>query len=488
MRVVGLAAGMPAAAHAYRPEPRFDALGDAFFDVVEAADFPAHTLRWRDDRAAADVGLEHLDDPAWIDHFGRFQPLPQNLPAPLATRYHGHQFGHYNPRLGDGRGFLFAQLRDHRGRLLDLGTKGSGQTPWSRGGDGRLTLKGGVRELQAAALLEARGVDTCRIFSLVETGEDLYRNDEPSPTRSCVMVRLSHSHVRIGSFQRLAFFQQADEMRALVDYCCSWLHPDLAEVAGRPVALLRRVVERVAETCAGWMVAGFVHGVLNTDNINITGESFDYGPWRFMTAFDADMTAAYFDHGGRYRYRQQPAACKWALEQLARALSLIAPLADLASALDAFRPAFGEAFRLRFLARLGVGSAGEGADRTLLNAVYEAMDGLALSYDGFFHDWYGGMPSRARATQGPRARRYADARFQPVLTALEAHPPANPALLSHTVLQAPDPPGLERVASERAWDAIADHDDWQPLKAQVSAFHALAVLAETESSGAANAS
>ena len=483
--MVGLAADMPAAGPAYRPEPRFDALGDAFFDEVEAADFPAHTLRWRNHGAAGEVGLEHLEDQDWINHFGYFKPLPDNLPTPLATRYHGHQFGHYNPRLGDGRGFLFAQLRDHRDRLLDLGTKGSGQTPWSRGGDGRLTLKGGVRELQAAALLEARGVDTSRVFSLVETGEDLYRNDEPSPTRSCVMVRLSHSHVRIGSFQRLGFFQQADEMRALVDYCCTWLYPDLADAEGRPGALLRRVVERVAETCAGWMVAGFVHGVLNTDNINITGESFDYGPWRFMAAFDADMTAAYFDHGGRYRYRQQPAACMWALEQLARALSLVASLADLAPALDAFRPAFGAAFRVRFLARLGVRSAGEDVDRALLNAVFEVMDSLALSYDGFFHDWYGGLASRPRAMSGPRGRRYGDARFQPVMTALESHPAANPDRLMHPLLEAPEPLGLERVASERVWDAIAEHDDWQPLIEQVSAFRSLAELIERP--GAAHA-
>src|SRR4029079_4774809 len=132
-------------------------------------------------------------------------------------RYHGHQFRTYNPDLGDGRGFLFAQLRDDQERLLDLGTKGSGQTPWSRSGDGRLTLKGGMREVLATAMLEALGVPTSRSFSVTETGEPLQRNDEPSPTRSSVLVRLSHSHVRFGTFQRHAFHDRADHIGLLVD-------------------------------------------------------------------------------------------------------------------------------------------------------------------------------------------------------------------------------------------------------------------------------
>ncbi len=148
---------------------------------MEAADFPETRLRFRNDRAAASLGLDGLSDAEWVAHFGRFQPLEGSLKQPLALRYHGHQFRVYNPDIGDGRGFLFAQLRDDRGRLMDLGTKGSGQTPWSRFGDGRLTLKGGVREVLATEMLEALGVETSRSFSLVETGEALERGDEPSP-------------------------------------------------------------------------------------------------------------------------------------------------------------------------------------------------------------------------------------------------------------------------------------------------------------------
>ena len=177
-----------AAPHAYQPETLILSLGDAFYDPVTAADFPETTLRFRNDRAAAEVGLDTLDDAAWLAHFGGFRPLPATLQQPLALRYHGHQFRVYNPDLGDGRGFTFAQLRDRNGRLMDLGTKGSGQTPWSRAGDGRLTLKGGVREVLATEMLEALGVRTSRTFSLIETGEALERNDEPSPTLSLIHI------------------------------------------------------------------------------------------------------------------------------------------------------------------------------------------------------------------------------------------------------------------------------------------------------------
>ena len=157
---------MTAALTGYRPDPCFHLLGDNFCDSVTAARFPALRCRFRNERWASRVGLDTLSAEDWEAHFGCFMPLPNNLEQPLAMRYHGHQFDHYNPDLGDGRGFLFAQLRDDQNRLLDLGTKGSGPTPWSRSGDGRLTLKGGVREILATEMLEALGVNTSKSFSL----------------------------------------------------------------------------------------------------------------------------------------------------------------------------------------------------------------------------------------------------------------------------------------------------------------------------------
>src|SRR5690348_11078359 len=203
----------------YRPDPQIESLADWLGDEVEPARFPMHALRFRNDRWARAVGLDDLTDEQWIAHFGRFEPLPDNLPHPLALRYHGHQFRVYNPEIGDGRGFTFAQLRDSGDRLLDLGTKGSGLTPYSRTADGRLTLKGAVREILATEMLEALGVNTSKTFSVIETGEELVRGDEPSPTRSAVLVRLSHSHIRIGTFQRLAVLGEDEHMRQLIDYC-----------------------------------------------------------------------------------------------------------------------------------------------------------------------------------------------------------------------------------------------------------------------------
>ena len=294
----------------YHADPAILPLAPWLADEVTPADFPATTLRFRNDRAAATVGLGHLSDEQWVGHFGRFVALPENLPVPLALRYHGHQFRHYNPDIGDGRGFLFAQLRDGAGRLLDLGTKGSGRTPWSRDGDGRLTLKGAVREILATEMLEALGVNTSKTFSVIETGEELWRGDEPSPTRSAVLVRLSHGHIRIGTFQRLAALRRPEEMAQLVAYCLENfpgpLPPENAPGRDEPaVILLHQVVERLADLAASYMVAGFVHGVLNSDNMNISGESFDYGPWRWLPQWDPSFTAAYFDHSGLYCFARQ---------------------------------------------------------------------------------------------------------------------------------------------------------------------------------------
>jgi uncharacterized protein YdiU (UPF0061 family) len=180
---------------AYHPDPHFMALGADFADPVEPAAFPRADLRYRNNRAARSVGLDTLTDAEWIAAFARFEPLPDNQPQPLAMRYHGHQFRSYNPDLGDGRGFLFAQLREAgTGRLLDLATKGSGQTPWSRGADGRLTLKGGVREVLAPAMLEALGVPTSRAFSLIHPlGRAHPPGPQPRPFRDLPAPSLSGS-------------------------------------------------------------------------------------------------------------------------------------------------------------------------------------------------------------------------------------------------------------------------------------------------------
>lgn len=450
----------------YRPDPKLPALGAEFADPVAAANFPEAQLRFRNDAAAATVGLAGLTDEEWVAHFGRFQPLPGNLDPPLALRYHGHQFRVYNPDLGDGRGFLFAQLRETQtGRLLDLGTKGSGQTPWSRDGDGRLTLKGGVREVLATAMLEALGVPTSRSFSLIETGEALYRGDEPSPTRSSVLVRLSHSHVRFGSFQRHAFYEAADRLQVLTDHVVENYYPELRAVEDRPAALLRAVVGRAARLAARWMAAGFVHGVLNTDNMNITGESFDYGPYRFLPQSDPNFVAAYFDRSGLYSFGRQPEAVFWNLQQLAGCLSLIAESDPLVDALNAFGPSYRRELMTAMLARLGLEARSDDEDAALVQAAFTGMaeGGERLRWEPFFFDWFCGDAERALC--GVRGGLYAEPAFAEFRSRIADYAPAQAERLDHLYFAQPEPEELLYPEIEAIWAPIAASDDW-------SAFHA----------------
>jgi uncharacterized protein YdiU (UPF0061 family) len=463
---------------AYRPDPVFMRLGPDFADPVRPADFPQATLRFRNDRAAATVGLEGLDQAEWLNHFARFAALPDNQPGPLAMRYHGHQFRSYNPDLGDGRGFLFAQLREAgTGRLLDLATKGSGQTPWSRSGDGRLTLKGGVREILAATMLETLGVPTSRAFSLVETGEQLQRGDEPSPTRSAVLTRLSHSHIRFGSFQRQAFAERPDLITVLVDHAVETYYPQVADQPDRPKVLLEQAVAASARLLARWMAAGFVHGVLNTDNMVVTGESFDYGPWRFLPKNDPNFTAAYFDHSGLYSFGRQPEAVFWNLQQLAGCLALVTDQAGLIAALNGFSDLYRDALRAAVLDRLGLKSRSLEADIALVQAAFTALagGGEALRWEPFFFDWFGGEASQGRALAGPRAALYGQEAFVDFRRQLSAFETDRPERLEGPVFARPEPEELLIDEVEALWAPIAQADDWSALYAKLARLEAARV-------------
>ncbi len=459
----------------YRPDPAFERLnhegsGAPYFDRVEAATFPTHLLRYRNQRWAEKAGLGGLSDDQWIEHFGRFESLPENLSAPLAIRYHGHQFRSYNPEIGDGRGFLFAQLRDDQSRLLDLGTKGSGQTPYSRFGDGRLTLKGGVREILATEMLEALGVYTSKSFSLIETGEALERNDEPSPTRSAVLVRLSHSHVRFGAFQRLAFEKNEVAIAELVDYCIGHFYPELQGVSdeARVTAFFRAIVARTARLAAQWMAAGFVHGVLNTDNMNVTGESFDYGPWRFAPVADPHFTAAYFDQTGLYAFGRQAEAAAWNLAQFGGALSRIADADTLTEMLRHFGDDYERAMADEFFRRLGLKRTGED-DYAAVTALLRWMTASGAPFEQVFFDWFGGPASAKRAKKSRVAEIYDKDEFAPVRDALASASPVKRDGLDHAYFGARAPCTMLIDEVEAIWTAIAERDDWSLFEKKLAA-------------------
>lgn len=460
----------------YRPEAQFAALGPEFADAVAPAQFPTVILRWRDQRAAQGVGLGALSDGEWEGHFARFEPLPGGMREPLALRYHGHQFRVYNPDIGDGRGFLFAQLRDGAGRLLDLGTKGSGQTPFSRSGDGRLTLKGAVREVLAARMLEAQGVKTCKILSVFETGEALQRGDEPSPTRAAAMVRLQHSHIRIGMFQRHAFHDRPDLIETLIDHCAELYFPHLLplDTPARACGLLASALAANANLCAQWMAAGFVHGVLNTDNMTVTGESFDYGPWRFLPWSDPSFTAAYFDHQGLYCFGRQPQATGWNLAQLAACLDLVCPQEDLIAVLETYQHVYPAALRAAVFARLGLTPGPLEADLAFLSEMFAWMSESRVPWAQFFHDWFAGAASENRAALSPAGSFYG-APFAPIREALTARIPVAPQRLDAAVFQRPSPPDLTIDAVEALWAPIAAGDDWSLFDAKIAEIEDLRV-------------
>ena len=455
----------------YRPDPKILELGPDFYDVVEPARFPKCEPRFLNERWAERVGLE-LDAAAWKRHFWGFERLPDNLTECLALKYHGHQFRVYNPEIGDGRGFTFSQLRDDRDRLLDLGTKGSGQTPYSRHADGRLTLKGGVREILATEMLEALGVNTSKTLALFETGEPLERGDEPSPTRSSVLTRLSHGHIRIGTFQRLAFFGEDDNLRKLIRYSLEQLYAEApsADDAENALRLFDLVSQATATLAASYLAAGFVHGVLNSDNINITGESFDYGPWRFTPEWEPEFTAAYFDHYGLYAFGRQPEAIHWDLAQFAGCMSLVTEARPLSDLLGAWSGRFEEELVTQLLRRLGV-ARGEN-DRDFAAALIKALASREAPIDRIFFDWRGG--------RDPGAEAYPSDSFRALANSLEGH--ARP--LSHPYWSDDAPCSMHIDEVEAIWSAIAERDDWQPFDDKVKAVRRMGEAMEQDAPAA----
>ncbi len=448
-------------------------LGKDFYDVVKAAEFPLHRLRWRNDDLLPVLGLDpaQVTDDCFLEAFGRFQGVRPFL----ALRYHGYQFGAYNPQLGDGRGFLYGQVRGTDGELYDFGTKGSGRTPYSRTADGRLTLKGGVREVLAAEALHRLGVRTSRCLSLVETGEELWRGDEPSPTRSSVMVRFSRSHLRFGTFERLHWHGRGDLVRKLIDFTIAHYYPDLQDAEDRDARWFAAVVERTARLAAQWMVAGFCHGVLNTDNMSITGESFDYGPYAFIDRYDPHFTAAYFDYYGRYAYANQPEICYWNLEKLQIPLRMVVPDADLEAGLSGYAEWFKDEYRTRLVRRLGLAELEREEAEALLQLT---LTFLAIAPTVGYHEFF--IALRQQFEPGWRADAAAIfARPWPNLTDAQRDLLERwRSLYHHLLLRLPEsdlPAIAARLAEynpetillrpeiERVWKRIDRDDDWQPF-------------------------
>ncbi len=267
---------------------------------------------------------------------------------PLAQAYAGHQFGHFNPQLGDGRAILLGEVVTPGGHRRDLQLKGSGPTPWSRGGDGRAAVGPVLREYLVSEAMHALGIPTTRALAAVATGEEVFRE---IPVPGAVLTRVAASHLRVGTFQYFAARGDTEAVRTLVDHAIARHYPAARDARD----LLEQVMVRQAGLVAQWMLVGFIHGVMNTDNCAISGETIDYGPCAFMDAYDPNTVFSSIDHAGRYRYGQQPRIVHWNLARLAEALlPLLAEDTDQAVAIaQQVLAGFGDSFQAAWLGGLG---------------------------------------------------------------------------------------------------------------------------------------
>jgi uncharacterized protein YdiU (UPF0061 family) len=333
-------------------------LPERFYVKQGAAPVPAPTLLRANTALAIELGI----DPAWLETSEALDVFSGNGTAqgsePLAQAYAGHQFGGFSPQLGDGRALLLGEVVDQHGTRRDIQLKGSGRTPFSRGGDGKSALGPVIREYIVSEAMHALGVPTTRALAAVSTGEQVFRQE--GHIAGGVFTRVASSHIRVGTFQYFYGRNDADALRELADYTIARHYPDAAESEEPYVALLERVIEAQAKLIPQWMALGFIHGVMNTDNTAISGETIDFGPCAFMDDFHPKCVFSSIDRNGRYAWGSQPDMARWNLNRFAETLlSLISEDSDVAlqkaqKALAAFTGLFRTEYDRRFRAKFGL--------------------------------------------------------------------------------------------------------------------------------------
>lgn len=320
---------------------------------------------------ASELGLD-VDDTDVAFFAGN--SLPDGA-QPIAMAYAGHQFGNFVPQLGDGRAILLGEIHDGTGRRRDIQLKGAGPTPFSRNGDGRAAIGPVLREYLLSEAMHALGIPTTRALAAVATGEPVYRE---TALPGAILTRVAASHVRVGTFQYFAAREDNDAVRKLADYVIERHHPQAADAERPYPALLDAVSDAQAQLVARWMQVGFIHGVMNTDNSTVSGETIDYGPCAFMDSYAPETVFSSIDQTGRYAYANQPPIAQWNLARLAETLlPLIAPdkesaIAQATESLNRFGTVFQSLWLTGMRAKVGLTNAEEG-DETLINALLDAM-------------------------------------------------------------------------------------------------------------------
>lgn len=360
-------------------QPAFDdayaRLPDRFFARVAPTPVAAPRLIQVNAPLAAELGL----DAVWLASEEGVAVLAGNhvpdTATPIATAYAGHQFGGFVPQLGDGRAILLGEVVDRGGTRRDVQLKGAGRTPFSRMGDGRAALGPVLREYLVSEAMEALGIPTTRALAAVTTGERVIRE---TVLPGAVLTRVASSHIRVGTFQYFASRGDVEGVRTLADHVIARHYPHAAEAERPHLALLDAVIQAQAELVARWLLVGFVHGVMNTDNISVAGETIDYGPCAFLDEYDPAAVFSAIDSHGRYAYANQPRIAQWNLTRLAECLlPLLGDDADAAAAeaigaLEAFAPAFERAYQGGLRRKLGLSAEREG-DAALAEELLRAM-------------------------------------------------------------------------------------------------------------------
>lgn len=439
---------------ALRLESSYTRLPETFYTRLSPTPVPAPRLLLFNAGLAAELGLPELqDEPEELAALLGGNRLPAGA-QPFAQAYAGHQFGHFT-MLGDGRALVLGEWVSPSGARYDLQLKGSGRTPYSRGGDGRAVLGPMLREFVISEAMHALGIPTTRSLAVVTTGERVYRE---TALPGAILTRVARSHIRVGTFQYAAMSSSPEVLEALLDYTL-WRHmPELREAENRALAFLEEVVARQARLMAEWLRVGFIHGVMNTDNMALSGETIDYGPCAFVDAYHPGQVFSSIDHRGRYAFMNQPRIAQWNLARLAETLlPLLDPVPDRAiqaatRAVDGFSARFEARWEEVMRAKLGLTGAEE-QDRELFEDLLAWMQRSEADYTNTFADLGRGAKAdpaleawRARWEQrrdrNPGTREEADLRMKK----------ANPVVI----------PRNHKV--EQALEAATDRQDLQPFR------------------------
>ncbi len=437
-------------------ENSYAELPDVFFTKIQPTPVQAPQVVLLNHELADDLGLNvEIESSTLAAILSGNVILPGALP--LAQAYAGHQFGHF-ARLGDGRANLLGEIVTPRGARYDLQLKGSGPTPYSRRGDGRATLGSMLREYIISEAMHALGVPTTRSLAVVTTGEPVFR-ERPLP--GAILTRVASSHLRVGTFEYAANLGDLAMLQQLADYTIDRHFPELASEAEPYLALLNAVIERQAQLIAQWMNIGFVHGVMNTDNVALTGETIDYGPCAFLNQYSPNKVFSSIDQNGRYAFGQQPAIAQWNLTRFAETLLPLlsaTPESAIEKASDSLN-GFGSAFNSHWLKgmqkKLGLLTS-EPEDLTLVQTLFSWMNKVGADFTNTFHD--------LSQAQLPKTAIYQDADFTEWFNRWQMHQPSRPEMQSCNPVRIPR---NHRV--EEALSAAVDHDDYIPLKRLLTA-------------------